>query len=101
MKTMQTIRSIKPIWEEEEDTVLVEDRIETLALIVYNDNVNTFTHVIECLMKYCGHEEIQAAQCSQLIHNNGKCDVKHGEYEKLKPIKEALCEAGLNAKIVE
>jgi len=34
-----------------------------------------------------------------IIHHNGKCAVKNGGYDKLKPICEALLEQGLTAKI--
>jgi len=48
-------------------------------LIVWNDEVNTFDHVINCLMKYCGHLSEQAQQCTLTIHYKGKCEVKRGE----------------------
>ncbi len=73
----------------------------TKAIILYNDDHNTFDHVISCLTKYCGHSVEQAHQCSIIVHNNGKCDIKHGSYDKLKPICEALLENGLTAKIEE
>lgn len=73
----------------------------TKAIIVYNDDYNTFNHVIECLVKYCNHNPAQAEQCSVIIHNNGRCSVKSGSYDKLKPICEALLENGLTAKIEE
>ena len=73
----------------------------TKALILYNDDYNTFPHVIECLVKYCDHSMEQAEQCALLVHHTGKCDVKHGSFEKLKPICEALLENGLTAKIEE
>lgn len=69
------------------------------ALIVYNDDYNTFQHVILCLVKYCEHTLEQAEQCTMIIHNNGKCAVKHGSFNKLKPIHEALLEKGLTCKI--
>jgi len=68
-------------------------------IVVYNDDVNTFEHVILCFIKYCNHELIQAEQCALIIHNNGKCAVKNGTYSKLKPICEALLDNGLRAKI--
>lgn len=71
----------------------------TKALILYNDDYNTFPHVIECLVKYCDHSMEQAEQCALLVHHTGRCDVKHGSYDKLKPICEALLENGLTAKI--
>lgn len=71
----------------------------TKSIVLYNDDHNTFDHVIECLMAYCEQSPIQAEQCSLIVHNNGKCSVKNGDYKKLKPICEALLEQGLTAKI--
>ena len=80
---------------EEVVTILVDNK----DLILYNDDHNTFEHVINILIKYCDHSEIQAEQCAWIVHNNGKCSVKRGEYNQLKPMCEALLEAGLTAKI--
>ena len=68
-------------------------------IILFNDDVNTFEWVIECLMKYCGHDSIQAEQCAHIVHHNGKCGVKTGTLHKLKPICEALLQKGLSAEI--
>lgn len=76
----------------------VEDLLDS-RLIVYNDDVNSFQWVIECLCKYCGHTTEQAEQCSYIIHHRGKCDVKKGSKEILQPMKEALLDAGLTATI--
>jgi ATP-dependent Clp protease adaptor protein ClpS len=72
---------------------------ELSDLIVHNDDVNTFDHVIETLVDVCGHEYLQAVQCAHLIHNTGKCGVKRGIFEELKPQCEALLEKGLSATI--
>jgi ATP-dependent Clp protease adaptor protein ClpS len=69
------------------------------ALIIYNDDVNTFDHVIDSLVKICKHELIQAEQCTWLIHFTGKCVVKNDSYNKLKPMCEALQDRGLSATI--
>lgn len=69
-------------------------------IVIYNDNVNTFQHVIETLIDVCGHNPIQAEQCTLLIHCKGKCEVKRGEYLDLLPICEALLERHLTAEIV-
>ena len=71
----------------------------TQSIIVYNDDINTFDHVIECLIRYCKHSLNQAEQCAMIVHYNGKCAVKNGSYDELKPICEALLENGLSAKI--
>jgi ATP-dependent Clp protease adaptor protein ClpS len=89
----------KPIWKQEEDTIVESETEKAPAIIVYNDDYNTFEHVIECLIKYCKHEPEQASQCAHLVHYKGKCDVKHGTYEELRPIYEALLDNHLSVKI--
>lgn len=64
-------------------------------LILHNDDYNTFDWVTSCLITICGHEYEQAVQCSHIIHNNGKCDVKFGPHDKLSIMKENLKSAGL------
>ena len=75
------------------------DDILNSKLIVYNDDHNSFEWVIECFCKYLKHSSEQAEQCALLIHTKGKCDVKTGSKEDLKPFKEALTDAGLSAVI--
>jgi ATP-dependent Clp protease adaptor protein ClpS len=72
---------------------------ELYNIILYNDDVNTFEWVIECLVRYCGHETLQAEQCAHLVHYKGKCAIKEGELKDLKPICETLLEKGLSAEI--
>ncbi len=69
-------------------------------IVLYNDDVNTFDHVINTLMYACDHTPEQAEQCSIIVHYKGKCTVKTGAYEDLKPRCSKLLEAGLSAEIV-
>jgi ATP-dependent Clp protease adaptor protein ClpS len=73
---------------------------ELMDLVVFNDDVNTFEHVIATLIKVCKHTPEQAEQCTLLIHYKGKCAVKKGSFEELRPLREAICEVGIDAKIV-
>ncbi len=87
----------------EQELVNILEAIEITELkdlIVYNDDVNTFEHVIETLIKVCKHTSEQAEQCTLLIHYKGKCAVKKGSYEELRPMREAICEVGIDAKIL-
>lgn len=68
-------------------------------LIIYNDDVNTFEFVIESIVKICEHSTIQAEQCTWIIHHNGKCSVKRGVANKLKPMAEAFQNRGISAVI--
>lgn len=69
-------------------------------IVLYNDDVNTFDHVIDTLIYACDHTPEQAEQCSLLVHYKGKCTVKTGSYEDLKPRCSKLLEAGLSAEII-
>lgn len=69
-------------------------------LMVYNDDFNTFEHVINTLVKVCKHDVHQAEQCTFLIHYKGKCSVKKGLYEELKPMREGISSEGIKASIV-
>ena len=91
--TMSVIEQIQEVLEVEEVVVDQND------IILYNDDHNSFDHVINQLVKYCDHEMTQAEQCAYIVHYNGKCQVKRGEFKKLKPICEALLDQGLTAKI--
>ncbi|REG99767.1 ATP-dependent Clp protease adaptor ClpS [Flavobacterium aquicola] len=91
---MSTIEKVKEKTREKEVTSMNNE------IIVYNDDVNTFDHVIDTLVRVCDHTLIQAEQCSLIVHFNGKCTVKTGEYEKLKIQCTGLLEAGLSAEII-
>ncbi|HAQ53436.1 MAG TPA: Clp protease ClpS [Flavobacteriaceae bacterium] len=69
-------------------------------LIVYNDEVNTFDHVINTLIRVCKHSNEQAQQCTLIIHFKGKCSVKTGPIEKLKSACQGILDAGIQAEIV-
>ena len=76
------------------------ENVDLKELMLFNDDFNTFQHVIEMLCKYCEHDTIQAEQCAWIVHNNGKCMVKRDEYSNIKPIYDALLDAGLSVKIL-
>jgi len=88
-----------------QEQVLIEvlEAIETTEvrdLVVFNDDVNTFDHVINTLIKVCGHSPEQAEQCTLIIHFKGKCTVKTGSFDELRPMKDGICEVGIDAKIL-
>lgn len=85
--------------ETQEKVFSIEQLTEQKDLIVYNDDVNTFDHVIESLIKVCRHDAIQAEQCTTIIHYNGKCQVKRGTFERLEPMCTALLDKGISAVI--
>jgi len=82
-----------------ESIEVLEKLIKDYEIIVFNDDVNTFDFVIDALIDVCEHEPIQAEQCTMLIHYKGKCTVKTGSYDDLKPRCSKLLEIGLSAEI--
>ncbi|WP_271424250.1 ATP-dependent Clp protease adaptor ClpS [Aequorivita sinensis] len=84
----------------QEDVDVAEMESNQNEIVLYNDDVNTFDHVINCLIYACEHTPEQAEQCSIIVHYKGKCTVKTGEYEELKPRCTMLLEAGLSAEII-
>lgn len=83
------------------EEVLVEEAIGfNNEIVLFNDDVNTFDHVIETLIRVCKHTAEQAEQCAILVHYKGKCTVKTGSFDELKPQCLQLLEAGLSAEIV-
>ncbi len=86
--------------KQSEELLLKEDISTQNEIILFNDDVNTFDHVIETLIYACDHTPEQAEQCSLIVHYKGKCTVKTGLYDDLKPRCSMLVEAGLSAEIV-
>jgi ATP-dependent Clp protease adaptor protein ClpS len=85
---------------------IIQTDVETAAistelyqLILWNDDVNTFEWVIQSLIDICDYTEIQAEQCAYTVHFAGKCQVRKGSFEKLRPQCEAFIDRGINATI--
>ena len=90
---MSTIE--KPV----EEVSVKKKRAKKSQIILFNDEVNTFEHVIESLITVCGHSLEQAEQCAMITHYNGKCGVKTGSLKDLKPQYNKLLELGLSASV--
>lgn len=86
------------IQTESQVDVLLE-QTKQQEIVLFNDDVNTFEWVIESLVEICGHEAVQAEQCAYLVHTTGKCGVKRGEFDSLRPMCNSLLERGLSAEI--
>jgi ATP-dependent Clp protease adaptor protein ClpS len=93
-----TKMSTKEKHQEEIDVLLQE--VAQHEIVLHNDDVNTFEFVIDSLISICEHTLEQAEQCTMLVHYKGKCTVKTGEYDELKPKCSKLLELGLSAELV-
>jgi ATP-dependent Clp protease adaptor protein ClpS len=78
------------------DELMIKRRL----LILYNDDHNTFEHVINTLIEICGHDPLQAEQCTLIVHYKGKCDVKSGSFSELKPIHDEMGRRDLTVEIL-
>ncbi|MBS7788144.1 ATP-dependent Clp protease adaptor ClpS [Flavobacterium sp. CYK-55] len=91
---MATIEKIQ------ESTLTLEEVGTQNEIVLYNDDVNTFDHVIDTLIHVCRHTSEQAEQCAILVHYTGKCTVKTGSFDELKPQCLQLLNAGLSAELI-
>ena len=80
------------------DSLLDTLESEGFNLVLYNDEHNTFDHVINMLVAVCDHDSMQAEQCALMVHFKGKCAVLSGTYDELEPKCSVLLEADLTAE---
>ncbi len=85
--------------ETQVEVTTLEELISEYNIVLYNDEHNTFDHVINCLVRICDHEPLQAEQCAWIVHLNGKCAVKSGVYDELEPLCLQLLNKGLSVKV--
>ena len=91
------------LFETEEQVDILEniDIDSPSALVVFNDDVNTFEHVIDALIEIWNHTTEQAEQCTLIVHYKGKCSVKKGTFKDMVPMRNALCDKGISAEVLE
>jgi ATP-dependent Clp protease adaptor protein ClpS len=80
------------------DDKLSNDR-DSCYLILYNDEINSFDHVIKSLVEVCGHDPVQAEQCAMIVHFKGSCEIKKGLPAVLNRMSKSLNLKGLNSRI--
>ena len=84
----------------EEDVLVLDDTDEVYKLVLHNDDIHTFDYVIDSLIEICKHTLEQAEQCTMLVHFKGKCTVKTGSLDLLKPMHDKLLSRELTSEIV-
>ena len=77
----------------------VKEHLEERLLILHNDEVNTFDHVIGALQEVCRHDKEQAEQCALLTHLKGYCEIKRGVLIELEELQNLLHQKALTVTI--
>jgi len=87
----------------QEETFTLDEILSSLKvmhrLILWNDEVNTFEHVIYCLMKYLDYSEKQAEKIAFTVHNEGKCAVLEGSFTEMEVYRKILQQEGLTVTV--
>jgi ATP-dependent Clp protease adaptor protein ClpS len=76
----------------------IEDNFD-YSLILFNDDYNTFEHVIESLVQICGHDPVQAEQCALIAHHKGSCEIKSGSKRILLSMQSRLLNRNLSSEV--
>lgn len=76
-----------------------EEKRKSHSLTLFNDHIHSFDYVIQSLVDVCLMDDIQAEQCTFIAHYKGKCRVKEGTFNQLKPMKDRLTERKLICSI--
>jgi ATP-dependent Clp protease adaptor protein ClpS len=89
--------------ETQEEVFTLDEVLAVLSsthqLILWNDDVNTFEHVIECLVKHLQYSASQAEKIAWTVHNKGKCAVLEGSYNELEIYRKILKAEGLTVSV--
>ena len=81
-----------------EDNRRREDNERSLMLI--NDDINSFDHVIKSLVNVCGHDKIQAEQCAVLTHIKGGCIIKIADTTTLEKMSAELRKLSIDTVVI-
>ncbi|MCF6172111.1 MAG: ATP-dependent Clp protease adaptor ClpS [Bacteroidales bacterium] len=76
-----------------------ELQLDVHKLVLFNDDVNTFDFVIDALIEVCGHDPMQAETCAWITHYKGKCVIKKGAVDVLKPCFKEMSNRNLTVEI--
>ena len=77
-----------------------QKKVDQKKLVLFNDDFNSFNHVIDCLVAICEHNPVQAEQCALITHFNGRCVIKNGNTEDLLYLKNDLQHYSLDVEII-
>ena len=89
--------------EVQEETLTLEEILAGLKelnrLILWNDDFNSFEHVIHCMIKYLDYSETQAEKIAWKVHNEGKCAILEGSFTEVEIYRKILQQEGLTVSV--
>jgi ATP-dependent Clp protease adaptor protein ClpS len=89
--------------EVQEETLTLEEILASVKemhrLILWNDDFNTFDHVIYCMMKYLDYSESQAEKIAWKVHNEGKCAILEGSFTEVEVYRKILQQEELTVSV--
>lgn len=89
--------------ETEQETFTLDEILASVKtsnrLILWNDEINTFDHVIECLIKHLQYTQSQAEQIAWKVHSEGKCTVLEGSLTEMEVYRKILKSEGLTVSV--
>jgi ATP-dependent Clp protease adaptor protein ClpS len=89
--------------ETQEKTFTLEELLagfkELHRLILWNDDHNTFDHVIHCMIKYLDYTATQAERIAWKVHNEGKCAILEGSFTEVEVYRKILQQEGLTVSV--
>lgn len=92
-----------PETEVQEETFTLDEILSAVKkshrLILWNDETNTFDHVIHCLVKYLDYTEIQAEKIAWTVHTKGKCPILEGSWTEVEVYRKILKQEGLTVTV--
>lgn len=74
-------------------------KVESHFLILFNDDIHSFDHVIDSLIEVCDHTITQAEQCTIITHYKGSAEIRKGNVKELKKMQQRLIDKGLKASV--
>lgn len=89
--------------ETQEETYTLDELLAVVTpghrLILWNDETNTFEHVINCLVKHLQYSAGEAEKIAWKVHTEGKCAVLEGSYTEVDVYRKILKSEGLTVSI--
>lgn len=102
-KSVSNLYFCKMGTEVQEETLTLEEVLSALKvshrLILWNDDTNTFEHVIHCLVKYLDYTDKQAERIAWTVHNDGKCIILEGSFTEVEVYRKILQQEGLTVSV--